>query len=70
MLWYLLGAVLFGAGLAWLYEHPQGREAMLQAVRDRSRKRLAITCAVMCALWPLALAVALCAFTITIWRNR
>jgi hypothetical protein len=66
--WYFLGATLFGAGLAYLYEHPQGRAMMLQEAHG-SPKRLAITCAFMCLLWPLALLISLCAFIVTIWRR-
>jgi hypothetical protein len=70
MLWYLLGAILFGAGLAFLWEDPQGRSMMLQSVRDGSPKRVAITCAVVCALWPLALLIAAISFLNTIWRRK
>lgn len=70
MLWYLLGMILFGAGLAFLWEDQQGRSMMLSAVRDGSPKRVTITCALLCLFWPLALAISAISFLITIWRRK
>jgi hypothetical protein len=69
MLWYLLGVVFMGAVFAYLWEDPEGRKAMLQATRSRSPERIVIICAVLCALWPLTLLIALGDFILRTWRK-